>query len=87
MAHLFEVHLFLIALPLVFSVTPLSVQFRGHKALYRPSREGDDPGSPVYLTPYIKAGQTSQGIDLLYKMLTPSVAELMLYVFLSSKLH
>ena len=56
--------LFLTALPLVLSVSPLSVPFRGQRAFYRPSssRVGDDPGSPVYLTPYIKAGKTDQGI-------------------------
>ena len=61
MACLLEVLPFIVALPLVLSVAPLSVQFRGHKAFYRPS-EDNDPGSPVFLTPYIKAGQTSQGI-------------------------
>ena len=53
--------LFLSALPLALSLSPLSVPFRGQKAYYRRNGVGDDPGSPVYLTPYIKAGQTDQG--------------------------
>lgn len=56
--------LLLPALPLVLSVTPLSVPFRGHKVFYRPERSDVEagPGDPVYLTPYIKAGQLDQGI-------------------------
>ena len=53
--------LFLSAFSLALSLTPLSVPFRGHKAFYRRSGAGDDPGNPVYLTPYIKAGQIDQG--------------------------
>ena len=53
--------LFLSALPLALSVSSLSVPFRGQKTFYRRSSVGDDAGSPVYLTPYIKAGQIDQG--------------------------
>ena len=55
--------LLLAALTVIHSVTPLSVPFRRLKAFYRPESDVEaDPGNPVYLTPYIKAGQLDQGI-------------------------
>ena len=72
--------LFLSALPLVLSLSPLSVPFRGHKAIYRRSGVGDDPGSPVYLTPYIKAGQIDQGKMCLLKWYSTIQALVFLYV-------
>ena len=53
--------LFLSALPLALSLSSLSAPFRRQKAFYRRSGAEDDPGNPVYLTPYIKAGQIDQG--------------------------
>ena len=64
-----ELLLFLSALPLALSRSSLSAPFRGQKAFYRRSGvSDDDPGSPVYLTPYIKAGQIEQGSKInMYK--------------------
>lgn len=42
---------------------PLSLQFRKYKITYK--KEGlksDDPGDPLYLSPYIAKGQVEQGI-------------------------
>lgn len=59
-----------VALPLVLSVTPLSVPFRGHTAYYRPSAAdgdevADDPGEPVYLSPYLANGDLDKGSILM----------------------
>ena len=67
MARIQQLFLFLTAVPLSLT-SPFSVPFRNHKAFYRSSgsaqteSSSDDPGSPVYLTPYIKAGQLDQGL-------------------------
>ena len=46
-------------LPLVMS-SPFGHIFRQHKALYKPPL-GDDPGEPLFLTPYIKKGDFATG--------------------------
>ncbi len=47
-------------LPLVLC-SPLDSIFQQHKATYRPSSLGADPGDPLYLTPYIKKGDFATG--------------------------
>ena len=58
--------LLLAAAPLVFC-GPLSLQFLKHKAYYKPAVEGTnsaDPGTPLFLTPYIEKNQIEEGIRI-----------------------
>ena len=51
--------------------SPLSGQFRKHKNTYQGgSSPEDDPGQPLYLTPYLQQGQLEQGTTcvILYLM-------------------
>ena len=60
MAVHFTLLLLLSALPVVISL--FSAPFHDLKAYYRPENYVEaGPGDPVFLTPYIKAGQLDQG--------------------------
>ena len=61
------VFLLFAAAPLVFC-GPLNHQFLKHKADYKPAVEGTgsaDPGTPLFLTPYIDNNQIDTGIRVL----------------------
>ena len=65
--------LFLALLSLVVFCDSLSSQFRQHKAVYKDSvLGGEDPGQPLYLTPYIKSGNIQQGINFIINWADPN---------------
>ena len=55
------------ALPVALCGGSMSKLFQKHKAVYGSgsSRQEDDPGQPLFLTPYVESGDFDKGAALL----------------------